>query len=64
MVIYAAACDDCSFTIENYCDASVHTVAERHAAKRGHNVVYGSFEEKYIPTVGDEISQQASYYTP
>lgn len=42
-VIYAAACEDCPFNFESSCDSTTHTVAERHAKVRGHEVICGSF---------------------
>lgn len=49
MVIYASACQDCGFTFESGCDATTHHIAERHATVCGHEVVYGSYDERNRP---------------
>lgn len=56
MVIYASACQDCTFTFESGCDSTTHTVAERHAKVRGHEVIYGSFHR--IPEPDRSIASQ------
>ena len=44
-VVYAAACEDCAFTVESRCDASTHAAAERHARVQEHAVTYNSYDE-------------------
>jgi hypothetical protein len=57
MVIYAA--EQCSFEFKSGCDATTHTVAERHALVRHYDVVYGSYTEGH-----DALSKEASHFTP